>query len=1030
MKILCRATVFFLFGWQGLSAQQNLSQMRVSFETGTTSATEAVQKFLSENIKEYNYSSDDLKGYKVQSVKCKSEPVIDCLNKLLKGIPAEAIIYNNSVIIRQKKMKSISADIEPPILPIVKADSLRPKSNINKIDEIVLNTGYYKVSEKERTGNIAKVSAKDIENQPVTNVLASIQGRISGVSITQNSGVPGGGFDIQIRGQNSLRTNSGTGLDGNMPLYIVDGMPLSNALNEFSRTSLSAIPGGRMNPLNSINPNDIESFEVLKDADATAIYGSKGANGVILITTKKGKMGQMRLNFTTNYGISEALSNLKLMNKDQYLQMRRQAYANEGMTSYPANAYDLNGTWNPIHETNWIKTLIGNKATSSYSQLSISGGSETTNFSVSLGHNQQSTAFGRGFEYISNTINSNLSHRSKDSRFSLSLSNMFTDQRNNVVKTEMTSQAYSLAPISPPLYNADGSLNWANNTFINPLAAFNATYNNDSKLYQTSVNTEYKLHKDIRVKINAGLNYIAVDEIALMPNTMYNPALANGASSASSQTEKRNQKIFSFIVEPQLSWSKNWQRHQIEFLVGGTFQRTVKDTDEMTGIGFESNQFNTNIAAAKIILIGDQSSIEYKYAALFGRLNYQYKKRYILNLTGRRDGSSRFGPQNRFANFAALGAAWIFTQENLFKDHPWLSFGKLRGSYGTAGSDNIGDFQFLDNYTVSTSLNYNNSNGLTPSRLYNPSYSWEITRKVETALELGFFKNRLNLNIAWYQNRSSNQLVGYQLSGVTGFSSIMANLNATVQNTGLELELNAKPITTKNFQWQSAFNITFPKNKLLSFPGLEGSSYANQYAIGYSTQIVKLYQLEGVNPQTHQYQFTDFNNDGKISASDDNKIIKELGIKFFGGISNTFQYRYWDFSFLLQFVKQNKRNYNAALKLPGGMTNQPIQLLDVWSENNPNGLYMPYRITDIAGSNSLFRSSTATVSDASFIRIKNIQLSYCLPLKDSIFREVRIYLQAQNLVTWSKFFGIDPETFSSSALPPSRTYLFGAQFNL
>ncbi|WP_312508869.1 SusC/RagA family TonB-linked outer membrane protein [Chryseobacterium culicis] len=909
-------------------------------------------------------------------------------------------------------------------------DTLKNTSKIHDIDEIVINAGYYKVSEKQRTGSIVKVSAKEIENQPVTNVLSSLQGRMSGVSITQNSGVPGGGFNIQIRGQNSLRTSSSNGLDGNMPLYIVDGMPLSNTLNEFSRTSLSAIPGGRMNPLNSINPNDIESIEVLKDADATAIYGSRGANGVILITTKKGNSGKLQLNFTTNYSISETLSNLKLMNKDQYLQMRKSAYANDGITNYPANAYDLNGTWDQNNSPDWIKTLIGNKAAASNTQLAISGGNQTTNFIVSLGHNEQTTAFGRGFKYVSNNFNSNLSHQSVDKRFSVSLSNMFSEQRNNLVKSELTNLAYSLAPVSPSLYNPDGSLNWQGNSFINPLAAFNSRYENNTKLFQTSINTEYKIRKNLLLKLNTGLNYTALDELSLLPNTMYNPALANGSSSASSQAEKRNQQVFSFILEPQINWSKKWKNHHIDALIGGSFQRSVRKNDEMTGIGFDSNQFITNIGAAKTILITDQSSVEYRYAAAFGRLNYQYKDRYIINLTGRRDGSSRFGSNNRFANFGAVGAAWIFSQENFLKGNPWISFGKLRASYGSTGSDNIGDFQFLDNYNVSSSLNYNNTNGLTPSRLFNPSYSWEVTRKFETAIELGFLKNRLSLNLAWYRNRSSNQLVGYQLSAVTGFTSVMANLDATLQNTGFEIDLNARPIVSPGFKWESSFNISFPKNKLISFPGLAGSSYSNQYAIGYSTQIVKLYQLEGINPLTQQYQFTDFNADGKISSPDDNRVIRELGIKFFGGFNNSLQYKNWDLTFLFQFVKQNTRNYNANLKLPGGMTNQPEQVLNVWSTENPSGEYMPYHTSDPGGSTILFRSSTATVSDASFIRLKNLQLGYRIPLKESAFRNVKIYFMGQNLFTWTKFFGIDPEAASASALPTARTFVLGAQFNL
>lgn len=1028
MKILCTAAVFLLFGWQGIHAQHNLSQMKVNFETGKTTAYQAVEKFLSENVKDYIFSSDDLKDYTVQPTKCKNEPVLDCLNRLLKDIPVEALIYENSIIIRQKKIKQTTSIQASPVY-LAKTDTLNNISDTHAIEEVVLNAGYYKVTDKKRTGSIAKVTAKDIENQPVTNVLSTVQGRMAGVNIIQNSGIPGGGFEIQIRGQNSLRTGSFTDPNGNVPLYVVDGVPFSEISAQKSQISSTTFPGGNINPLNSINPNDIESIEVLKDADATAIYGSRGANGVIIVTTKKGKTGRVSLNFSSNYGISEAVSNLKLLSKEQYLKMRYDAYKNDGITAIPTNAYDINGVWDQNNETNWVKTLIGKKATLNNTQLSLSGGSETTNFILSLGHNEQTTVFGQGFKYSSNTINSNVSHRSSDRRFLISISNMFTQQKNNVVMNDVTRNAYLLAPVSPKLYNEDGSLNWANNTFTNPLAGYNASYINDTKLFQSNFNIEYRLLEDFKIKVNTGLNYTTIDEMTLSPNTIYSPYLASGQSSTSSQTDKKSQQIFSFILEPQLNWQKKWGNHNLEALIGGSFQSSQRNVDERLGFGFESNQFITNIGAAKSIMTLENSDIEYRYAALFGRINYQFQDKYIINLTGRRDGSSRFGPNNRFANFGAIGAAWLFSNENLVKRVAWLSFGKIRASYGAAGSDNIGDFQYLNNYTVSSSLNYNNTTGLSPSRLYNPDYSWEITKKLETALDLGFFKNRLNLTTAWYKNRSSNQLVGYQLSSVTGFTSVIANLAATIENRGLEIEISGRPFISKNFQWESSFNVSFPKNKLLSFPGLEGSSYANQYVIGQPTNIVKLYQLEGINPATGQYQFKDFNGDGKISATDDRQAVENIAVKYFGGWNNTISYKNWSLSALFQFVKKKGINYNSVMTMPGLMNNQPTEVLNVWSAENPSGYYMPYSTLN-STSHTLFRSSTAVISDASFIRLKNLQVSYRLPLKGEFLKNVTIYFQGQNLWTWTKFFGVDPEAATLGYLPPLRTYSFGAQINL
>lgn len=917
--------------------------------------------------------------------------------------------------------KRISAD-EKSVINI----SLIPlPEKIGSIEEVVLNAGYYKVKERESTGSIAKVAAKDLANQPVTNVLSSVQGRMAGVSITQNGGVPGGGYQIQIRGRNSLRTMSNSGIDGNQPLYVVDGVVLgSDMTTSYAGT---ALPNGSISPLNSINPNDIESFEILKDADATAIYGSRGANGVVLITTKKGKSGKISFSFTTNYGVSKAMTRLTMMNTGQYLDMRRQAYANSGVTNYPANAYDINGTWDQNRSTDWVEKLIGNTATISDVRLSVSGGSEQTKFSLSAGHSQQTTAFGNGFKYTTNTLSNTISHRSTDRKLEINVSNLFSSLTNNVVNADITRQSFILSPNAPDLYNTDGSLNWANGTFTNPVAAYKSTYTNDTKQLISNLSVSYELVKNLRLKLNGGINYQNFEEWSFQPNTMYNPTGSSGLSSATSRVYTSNQSRFSYVVEPQLSWELKKGKHQINMLVGSTVQQDDMDKGSMSGTGFVSNAFLSNIAAATTKTIGDQLTTEYRYAAVFGRVNYQYDSKYILNITGRRDGSSRFGPNNRFANFGAVGAAWIFTKEKWLTNPEWLSFGKIRGSYGLTGSDNIGDYQYLDSYTVST-LIYNGTVGLTPSRLYNPDYSWEKTYKLETALELGFLQNRYNLTASWYRNRSSNQLVGYQLPAITGFTSVLANLDAQVENKGLELELSAKPFTSGAIQWESAFNISFPKNKLLSFPGLEGSTYSNTYVLGMPITIIKLYNLEGIDPQTGKYIFTDYNGDGKISSPDDNKAIENLGVRFFGGWSNRLNFKNWEISFLFQFVKQRSRNYNYIMPSPGLMNNLPTEALNVWSVNNPDGLYMPYQ-SSVNSSHTYFQNSTASVSDASFIRLKNLQIGYTIPVNNSFFKSAKIYVQGQNLLTWTKYFGYDPEFTVMGFLPPLKTYSFGLQCN-
>ncbi|MGE8514437.1 MAG: SusC/RagA family TonB-linked outer membrane protein [Chryseobacterium culicis] len=889
---------------------------------------------------------------------------------------------------------------------------------IKTIEEVTLNAGYYKVKDKERTGSIAKVAAKELENQPVTNVLAAVQGRMSGVNITQNSGTPGGGFDIQIRGKNSIRR------EGNEPLYIIDGVPVLSETP--SVYSAAILPYASISPLNSINPNDIESFEILKDADATAIYGSRGANGVVIVTTKKGKKGRADLKLNVSYSLSTVANRLSMMNTSQYLQMRTLAYQNDGIASIPANAYDLN-TWNKNQETDWQKTLIGNTADASAVQLSLSGGSETTSYLISYGHQEQSTVLPASFRYKTNNLMGNFSYRTPDRKLEVNLTNALSFQINNVLNDDLTKRSITLSPNAPALYSPDGSLNWENNTFNNPVATFKSEYQNTSAFINTGTQLSYQLFPFLSVKFNGGITWQNFEEYSLKPHTMYNPSA--GLNSSSSNSSKNNSSTFSYILEPQLIGEYSWNNHQFEMLLGATLQQSETNQGTLQGYGFESNALIKNIAAAKTKVIGDQVRNQYYYTAAFARINYKYLKRYILNVTGRRDGSSRFGPHNRFGNFGAVGAAWILSEESWMKNIPWLSLAKLRASIGTSGNDKIGDYQYLDTYTVSSNI-YNSITALNPSRLYNPDFSWEKTLKREAALELSLFKNRWTVSGAYYDNTSSNQLVGIPLPATTGFSSIQANLPAKVRNSGWEFETSFQVIKKSKFRYDTSFNISIPQSKLLEFPNLEGSTYTNQYVIGYPTTLVKVYQYEGIDPTTGLYRFRDYNNDGKISSPDDNKVIERLGARFFGGWSNNFSYGPWSASFLFYFVKQRNWNYNRQMIIPGSMNNQPVEVLDVWSASNPSGTYMPYSSGSIAAKSSahaFFQNSTAAIGDASFIRLKNIQLSYRIPVKEFGIKEASIYVQGQNLLTITKYFGIDPEFVLNGYLPPLKTYSLGFQ---
>jgi len=886
--------------------------------------------------------------------------------------------------------------------------TLKMEVAVGKLNEVTVNAGYYTVKDSERTGNISRITSKDIEKQPVTNIIATMQGRMAGVSITQTTGVPGGSFDIKIRGQNSLRA------DANAPLYIIDGVPYSSDPIGYTQTA-TIFPDKNTSPLNSINPQSIESIEILKDADATAIYGSRGANGVVLITTKKGQAGQIKVIFNASTGIGTVAKLMDLMDTQQYLAMRRQAFINDGLSVYNQWDYDINGTWDQNRYTDWQKELIGRNARLNEIQGTITGGSETTQFLLSGNFRTESTVFVGDFLYKKGGTQFNLNHRSNDSKFRLTLSAGYNLQDNDMPASDFTDDARSLPPNSPALYNQDGSLNWADGTWENPLGNLHPKVKSETNNLMANNVLSYELLPGLVVKSSLGYTNLSTTETRTAPSTAFNPA-AN-VSSSRSGIYYNNTKRSSWIAEPQINWNKDFLGGKLGVLLGATFQRQATDRLFQYGEGFSANSMIYNLAAATYMKINLNDETQYKYQAFFGRLNYNWRERYIINFTARRDGSSRFSPENQFSNFGAVGAAWLFSNEEIFKNSTWLSFGKIRSSYGITGSDQIGDYQFLNTYTTS-GVNYNGVIGLQPSRLYNPNFAWETNKKFEIGVELGLMQDHIFLTGAWYQNRSSNQLTGIPLPGTTGFTTLQANLNATVENKGLELTLRTINFNTGNFNWTTSLNLTYFSNRLLEFPGLASSAYSQKYRIGKPLNIALLYQYKGIDPQTGIYTFGDLNADGRISFPEDQQIVTDLNPKYFGGFQNQLSYKKWNLDFLFQFVSQ--KNRSIPVENSGLMLNQPSNLIDSWKNPENPGKYQIYTtgINDAAITGDyLFSSSNGAFEDASFIRLKNIAISYDVPLN---FKgtKCRVMLQGQNLLTFTKYKNGDPEFITYGYLPP------------
>ncbi|WP_268223893.1 TonB-dependent receptor [Sinomicrobium oceani] len=899
------------------------------------------------------------------------------------------------------------------------------QEDVTELNEVVLNAGYYTTTEKERTGNISQVTAREIEQQPVSNPLAALQGRMAGVDIRQTTGVPGGAFRIQIRGQNSLRA------DANYPLFIIDGVPIISE----PLTSIGGLipPESGLDPLNAINPSDIESVEILKDADATSIYGSRGANGVVLITTKKGSLGKTRIDLNLQTGMSRISNKMKLLNTDQYLEMRREAFENDGVEPTIGRAPDLL-LWNQNRATDWQKELLGGTAYIVNAQTSISGGTSNTSYVFGGAYRKETTVFSSDFGDTKITGHAQLNHRSNNDRFKLSLSiNYGLDKLDLFNTSSFTKQALTLPPNAPALYDDDGNLNWelapdGSPSFENPAASFLNKSNIITKNLISNAVMEYRILSDWTIKTNLGYTDLNQEETTIQPQDGLSPLYQNVLPSFTFlSTQSRN----SWIVEPQILYHKKFKSSKLEMLVGWSWQQNTNYLRGVYGSGYSSDRLLGSLSGATDVALLQDTENDYRYQAFFSRIGYTYKGRYILNLTGRRDGSSRFGADKQYGNFGAMGAAWIFSEEKWVRKHfDFLSFGKLRGSYGTTGNDQISDYGYLDTYRVFTG-NYRGVGGLYPTRLANPEYGWEVNKKLEAALDLGLFRERIHFSLSWYRNRSSNQLVGYRLPATTGFSTIQANMPATVQNTGWELDFTSQNISSEALNWNTNFNLTIPQNKLLKYPNIDDSPYGQTLIVGEPINISRRYVFNGVNPQTGFYEVIDQNGDGQFNI-DDRIHIENIGRRFYGGIKNNLSYKNLQLDFLIEFVKQKSIGFlNTFSNSPGYLMNQPVAVLERWQQSGDENNVQRY--TQSNSNRSYFSNVTGSnfnIQDASFIRFKNVSLSYTFPkefLQPSSINNLKVFVLGQNLLTWTNYIGMDPQSPGGTYLPALRTITMGVQ---
>ena len=909
---------------------------------------------------------------------------------------------------------------------------------VKNLEDVVVNKGYYSVSQRLNTGDVAIVSGKTIEQQPVTDPILALEGRAAGLVVNQASGMPGAYSTVRIRGQNSIAN----GLD---PLYIIDGVPYGNT------TLTNAYIGGPLgipktrpdgpqqnnglgaSPFNNLNPADIESIEILKDADASAIYGSRGANGVILITTKKGKAGQTRVDANVYTGWGTVTRTFDLLNTQQYLQMRREAFKNDGAVPNINRDFDLT-YWDTTRYTDWQKTLIGNTSHLTNAQASLSGGNANNQYLIGIGYSNQGTVFPGNYADKKASVHISMTNATSNQRFRSQFSASYTNDNNQLPTADFT-PSITLAPDAPALYNPDGNFNWQTRggsaTWTNPLAA---TKNQASALTDNlvgSLNLNYQLLSNLQLKLNTGYTNSQMNQANLFFATSVAPP--NNTNPNVRSNRFATQISTSWIIEPQINFHQRIGQGSLDVLVGSTFQENTGSSIGYIASGFISDALVPNPSAATTKTLLNYFISDYKYNAVYGRIGYNYQEKYLINITGRRDGSSRFGPDKQFGNFGSVGAAWIFSKETFVQNNfSWISFGKLRASYGTAGNDGLPNYKYLDTYSSdNTGTTYQGVSGLYPSQITNPYYAWEMIKKFEIALEMNILKDRFSFSVSYYSNRTDNQLVGYPLSWVTGFSTVQYNLPAVIQNKGLEIVLNTTNIRSASFLWTTSLNLTLPSNKLVAYPNIDNSSYQFTYEVGKSLATRFLYRYTGVDPQTGLYTVATKDGSGNPDYINDNYFTEPVTQQYYGGLNNSIGYKGLQLDIFFQFVKQTGFNYLLSFSQPGlNNNNVPTEVMNRWQQ--PGDESNVQRFSQNSAINAAYtnlRSSDEIIADASYIRLKNVALSYQLParwIQKASLLNAKVYLQAQNLFTITNYKGIDPET-QGIGLPPLRMTTIGLQ---
>jgi TonB-linked SusC/RagA family outer membrane protein len=940
---------------------------------------------------------------------------------------------------------------------------VKGQSNINIVlketaaglNEVVV-VGYGTQKKRDITGSVSSINKNAIKDLVLTSTEQALKGQAAGVQMTQSSSAPGGGASVRIRGGNSISA-------GNEPLYVIDGFPIYND----NTNSTGVLGNGQAsNVLASINPSDIESMEILKDASATAIYGSRGANGVIMITTKRGKAGQSSVTFESYYGFQQLSKKIDLLNAYDYALSVNADNIRRGRLPYVTDP-ELYNPSNPnaIKGTDWQDEAFRVAPTQNY-QLGFSGGDEKTKYSISGNYFTQDGIL-LGSDFTRGSVRVNLD-RNLSSKFKLGLSFSSSITENNQAKTDSDLDSNNIGAISSILYaaptqsvyNADGTYsrfrNADGNFYVNPIAAL-LEIKNVSKTNRTFGNVflDYKITKDLLFKTTFGADQINIKE------DYYNPASIQDAGITAKARIGVSQS-FSWLNENTLTYTKTFAaKHNLTALAGFTRQKLTRESVTAGSERYVNDILeDNNLGGGATANIPGSNVSDWQLESYIARVNYGYNDRYLLTLTGRADGSSRFGASNKYSFFPSGSVAWRVSEEEFMKSTAnVISNLKLRVSYGETGNQEIPQYRSLaalgsNNYPIGGIIN----SGLASTRVANPDLRWETTAQFDAGIDLSLFSNRINIVADYYDKRTSDLLLDVQIPPTSGFTSALQNVGS-VKNYGVELALNTVNFDGE-FKWKTSFNITFNKNEVLDLGGehervVGGGSASKQITntgilrvgepvgafYGYVTDGLFQTQAEvdagkaAGQPSTSvvgDRRFKDTNGDGTFNEKD-RAILGYAQPDFFYGLTNTFSYKNIDLNVLINGVQGSdivNLNVNAQTDV-----NAP-ESLNRWTPTNTN--------TDIQRHTTETRLTNKQVEDGSYLRIQNISLGYNMPesiFKDTFVQSIRLYVSLQNWWTFTNYKGYNPDVSSfgqdnlsmgvdRGGYPSAKTFLMGLNVKL